>query len=159
MYTGNTYLNIWVGRIINNKMLINNSLCFAIRVVYIKITMMWDIRYIDEGFLIWVILSMYLSYEAVIWAVLLVLSYLFLSGFYLVFQFYYYYYYIIYIFMALPPVYYFIDLLLLPYCIQLISCLILHLYYCAQPPDLLIHWFIRILSYCIISWWFILFSS
>ena len=80
----------------NNKILINNSLCFAIQVVYIQITITWDMRYIDEGFLIWIIPSMYLSHEAVIWVVLLVLPYLLSSGFYSYIQFYYYYYDIIY---------------------------------------------------------------
>jgi len=37
----------------NNKILINNSLCcFAIRIVYIQITITWDMWYIDEGFLV-----------------------------------------------------------------------------------------------------------
>jgi len=50
----------------NNKMLINNSFCcFAIRVVYTRITVTWGIRHIDEGFLIWTIPSTYQSYEAV----------------------------------------------------------------------------------------------
>jgi len=44
----------------NNKILINNSLyCFAIRVVYTQIMVTRDIRYTDEGFLIWIIPSMY----------------------------------------------------------------------------------------------------
>jgi len=53
----------------NNKMLINNSLCcFTIRIVYTQITLTKGIRYIDEGFLIWIIPLTYLSYEAVNWA-------------------------------------------------------------------------------------------
>ena len=52
----------------NNKILINNSSCyFAIPVLYTHITVKWGIRYIDEGFLVWIIPSMYLSHEAVIW--------------------------------------------------------------------------------------------
>jgi len=52
----------------NNKMSINNSLCyFVIQVVYTRITITWGIRYIDEGFLIWIISSTYLSREAVNW--------------------------------------------------------------------------------------------
>jgi len=44
----------------NNKMLINNSLYyFATRVVYTEITVTWGIRYIYEGFLVWIIPSMY----------------------------------------------------------------------------------------------------
>jgi len=44
----------------NNNMLNNNLLCyFAIQFVYTQITVTWGIRYIDEGFLIWIILSMY----------------------------------------------------------------------------------------------------
>ena len=75
----------------NNKMSINNlSRCFAIRVVYIRITVKWGIWYIDEGFLIWIIPSMYLSHEVVTWVVLLVLSYLLSSSFYSNFQFFYY---------------------------------------------------------------------
>ena len=43
----------YMGRTSNNKVLINNLLCyFAIRVVYTQITITWDIRYIDEGFLV-----------------------------------------------------------------------------------------------------------
>ena len=50
----------------NNKMLINNSLySFANQVVYTQITVTRAIRYIDEGFLIWIIPSTYLSHEAV----------------------------------------------------------------------------------------------
>jgi len=53
----------------NNKMLIDNSLCcFTIRVIYTRITVTWDIRYIDEGFLVWIVPSMHLSHEAVNWA-------------------------------------------------------------------------------------------
>jgi len=47
--------------------------------------------------------------------------------------------------------------MLLPYCTQPVFCMIFHLYYFTQTLDLLIHWFIRVLSYRIISWWFILF--
>jgi len=76
----------------NNKVLINNSSCdLAIQVVYTRITVTWDIRYKDEGFLIWIIPSTYLSHEAVIWVVLLVFSYLLLSDFNSDFHFYYYY--------------------------------------------------------------------
>ena len=50
----------------NNKILINNSLCFTIQVVCIQITITWDIRYIDEGFLVWISPLTYLSHEAVI---------------------------------------------------------------------------------------------
>jgi len=72
----------------DNKILINNLLCcFAIRVVYIQITITWDIWYMDEGFLIWIIPSMYLTHEAVIWVVLLVLSFLLSSGLIQIFSF------------------------------------------------------------------------
>jgi len=50
----------------NNKISINNSLCFATLVVYIQIMITRDIQYIDENFLIWIIPSTYLSHEAVI---------------------------------------------------------------------------------------------
>jgi len=54
----------YMGRLSNNNnILINNSLCSAIRVVYIQITKMWDIRYIDEGFVVQIIPSTYLSHE------------------------------------------------------------------------------------------------
>jgi len=37
----------------NNKMLINNlSCCFVIRVIWIQDTVKWDIKYIDEGFML-----------------------------------------------------------------------------------------------------------
>jgi len=50
----------------NNKILINNSLTyFTIRVVYIQMTITWGIWYRDESFLIWIISSTYLSYEAI----------------------------------------------------------------------------------------------
>ena len=53
----------------NNNMLNNNLLCyFAIQFVYTQITMKWGIRYIDEGFLIWIMPSTYLSHEAINWA-------------------------------------------------------------------------------------------
>ena len=66
----------------NNKRLINNLLyCFVIRIVCIQITITWDIRYIDEGFLVWIILSTYLSHEIVIWVVPLVLPYFLSSDF------------------------------------------------------------------------------
>ena len=53
----------------NNKVLISNSLyCFIIWLVYTQITVTWVIRYIDEGFLIWIIPSTYLSHEVVNWA-------------------------------------------------------------------------------------------
>ena len=83
----------------NNKILINNSLCyFAIRVVYIQLTITWDIRYIDEGFLFWIIPSMFLSHEAVIWVVSLVFPYLLSSNFNLDFLFCFFYYYSIYLY-------------------------------------------------------------
>ena len=83
----------------NNKMLINNSLCyFAIQVVYIQITITWDIWYIDDGFLVWIIPSMCLSHETVIWIVSQVLLYLLSSDFNSDFWFCIYYYYFIYIF-------------------------------------------------------------
>jgi len=47
----------------NNKVLINN--CHAVLHFELYITVTWGIRYIDEGFLIWIILSTYLSYKAV----------------------------------------------------------------------------------------------
>ena len=50
------HIHRYMGRMCNNnynKMLINNLLCcFAIWVVYTRITVTWDIRYIDEGFLV-----------------------------------------------------------------------------------------------------------
>jgi len=50
----------------NNKVLINNSSCgFVIRVVYIRITVTWGIRYIDEDFLVWIISSTYLSHGTI----------------------------------------------------------------------------------------------
>jgi len=53
----------------NNKILINNSFyCFTIQVVYTRILVKWGIRYIDKGFFVWIIPSMYLSHEAVNWA-------------------------------------------------------------------------------------------
>jgi len=70
------------------------------------------IWYKDEGFLIWIIPSMYLSHEAIIWVELLVLLYLLSSSFnlflvlLLLLSLY-------YLFLALSPVYYFTDLLLL----------------------------------------------
>jgi len=49
----------------NNNKIINNLSCsFVIRVVYTRITVTWSIRYINEGFLIWIIPLMYLSHEA-----------------------------------------------------------------------------------------------
>ena len=51
----------------NNKIQINNSLCyFTIRVVYIQLIKARDIPYIDEGLLVWIIPSTYLSHEVVI---------------------------------------------------------------------------------------------
>jgi len=76
----------------------------------------------DEGFLIWIIPSMYLTHEAVIWVVLLVLSFLLSSGLIQIFSFLLLY----YIFLILPPVYYSTDLLLLPYYTQPVFCLTLH---------------------------------
>ena len=71
-----------------NKTLTNNSsYCFAIQVVYTRITVKWDIWYIDEDFLVWIIPSTYLSHEVIIWIVLLILSYLLSSDFYSDFQF------------------------------------------------------------------------
>ena len=50
----------------NNKMLNNNLSCFfSIRVIYTRITVTWDIRYIYEDFLIWIIPSTYQSYDVV----------------------------------------------------------------------------------------------
>ena len=52
----------------NNKVLINNSSCdFTVRVVYTRNTITLGIRYIGEGFLIWIIPSTYLSHEVVNW--------------------------------------------------------------------------------------------
>jgi len=42
--------------------------CCLIQVIYTRIIVKWGIRYIDEGFLIWIILSKCLSHEAVNWA-------------------------------------------------------------------------------------------
>jgi len=64
------YIPRYMGRMSNNnKMLINNSSrCFANQVVYIRIMVTWDIKYIDEGFLVWIIPSTYLSHKAANWA-------------------------------------------------------------------------------------------
>ena len=117
----------------NNKMLLNNSLCcFAIGVVYIQITIMWSIWYIDKGFLVWIIPSTYLSHKIIIWIVPLVLSYLLsldivrISGFIIINIII-----ILYIFIS----WFFTCILLfwfpiLPYCTQPVSYWTLHLYYC-----------------------------
>jgi len=68
-----------------------------------------DIWYIDEGFLICIILLTYLSYKAVNWVVLLVLSHLLSLGFISNFWFYFYYYFLLYyicIHPDLPLMYY-----------------------------------------------------
>jgi len=98
----------------NNKMLINNSSCyFIIRVVYIQITVTWDIRYIwgfpylDYSFNVLILRSYNLGYTPG-FIVFAFIGFLFKFLFLLLLLLY-------YIFLALPPVYYFTDLLLLPY--------------------------------------------
>ena len=122
-------------------------------------TIMWGIWYINEGFLIWIIPSTYLSHEAVIWVVLLVLPYLLSSGFNSNFWLYYNYCYFMY--------FWFYHLRTTP----LISCYyhIVHIlsltwyYTCITVPSLLTYLSLvlyRLFGYHIIkaSWHFILFS-
>jgi len=116
----------------NNKMLINNSSwCFTIRIVYTRITVKWGIWYIDKGFLIWIISSMYLFHEAVIWVILLVLLYLLSLGFNLNFWFNYYY---IFIFL----VYHLCTTPLISYYYHIVHSLPLAWYYtCITVSNLL----------------------
>jgi len=46
----------------------NNSSCCFFRLYELRTTVTWGIRHIDEGFLIWIIPSTYLSHEVVNWA-------------------------------------------------------------------------------------------
>jgi len=116
--------------------------------------MTWNIRYIDEGFLVWIIPLTYLSHEAVNWvctagfAVFVFIRFLFRFS---------------------------VLLLLLYYIYGFTTCVLLHwspaittLYTTYFMPDitlellyltswLIYSWSIRIRSYRIISWWFKLF--
>ena len=144
----------------NNNMLINNTLCFAIRVVYIQITITWDIRYIDEGFLIRIIPSTNLSHEAMIWVVLLVLPNLLLSGFYSNFWFYYYYiifswFYHMYTTPLIHCYYHIVHILSLAWCHtcitvpKLLTCLFLILYeFFGYRIINASYWFILFLLWC-----------
>ena len=137
----------YMGLTINsNKVLINNSLwCFAIWVVYIQITIRWDIWHIDEGFFVWIIPSTYLSHEAVIWVVLLVLTYLLSSVFWSDFWFYYYYYYIIYFWL-----YHLCTTSLISYYYHIVHSLSLAWYYtCITVLNLLTCLFIDLYRYLV----------
>jgi len=90
--------------------------------------MTWDIRYIDENFLVWIIPSAYLSHEAENWGCTAGLAIFFSSGF--TSNFWYYYYYIIIIILLymfrswLPLVFYSTSLLFLLYYTMHVPCLI-----------------------------------
>jgi len=85
---------------------------------------MW---YIDDGFLFWIIPSMYLSHKAVNWVVPLVLSHLLSLGFSLNLWFYYYYYY--YIIYAYILAYHLCSISLVSYSYHIIQCMFPAWYY------------------------------
>jgi len=101
---------------------------------------------------------MYLSHEAVLWVVLLVLPYLLSSNFYSDFWFYYYYYYVTYFWL-----YHLCTTPLISCHYHIAHCLSLAWYYvCITVPNLLTFLYMVLygfFNYCIItaSWWFILF--
>jgi len=151
-----TYIDIWGRRVIIIRCQDNNSLyCFAIWVVYIQITITWDIRYIDDDFF-WIIPSTYVSHEAVIWVVPLIFPYLLSLGFNSDFQFYYYYiifswFYHMYTTPLIHCYYHIVHILSLAWC-----------HTCITVPNLLTCLFLvlyEFFGYRIInaSYWFILF--